>query len=202
MVLDIAGSARWHNQDQLRARATLAAAIQSAVRAAGVTMADLAIEDRGDGMILLIPPTVSKVDILDPIVPRLAERLHRHNATAESQRRIQLRVAIHAGEIHRDPHGWVGTDLITACRLVNAEPLYQLLDRNPRADLVLLVSDLIYQGVVRHGYRGIDPADYTQVNVVAKEVRTLAWLRTPHAGLLPVPAPTGTVVRLERDPAS
>lgn len=150
-------------------------AVRRAVRAAGIT--DLAIEDRGDGMILLIPATVSKVDILDPVIPRLAHELHTHNVKVDPELRIRLRVAVHAGEVHRDPHGWVGSDLNTACRLVNSEPLYQQLQATPDRPLALIVSNLIYHGVVRHHYRTIDPTTYTPIRVISKEVDTVAWLQ-------------------------
>jgi hypothetical protein len=185
MVVDIADSARWHNQDQLRARETLTNAIHTAIRAAKTTIAELVIEDRGDGMILLIPASVSKVDILDPLIPRLTELIQEHNAAVAPPRRIQLRVAVHAGEVHRDTHGWVGSDLNTACRLVNGLPLYQKLQRAPATDLALIVSDLIYQGVIRHCYRSIDPSDYTPVHITAKETSTVAWLYEPNP---PIPA--------------
>lgn len=182
MVVDMAGSGRWHNQAQSRARAALTAAMRTAVRCGGIGWADLAVEDRGDGMILLIPPSVSKVEILDPVVPRLAEEIHAHNATVEPSFRIRLRVAVHAGEVHRDASGWFGSDLNTACRLVNGEPLRQALEDSPRTELVLVVSDHIYQGVVRHRYRGIDPAGYSAIRLVDKEFDGLAWLSIPVTG--------------------
>lgn len=181
VVIDIAGSAKWHNQAQLLARAALRTATQQAVREAGIGWANVVVEDRGDGLILLIPPSVSKVDILDPLIPRLAEEIRAFNATVPPGLKIRLRVAIHAGEVDRDGHGWIGNDLITACRLVNGEPLYQRLALSPAADLVLVVSDLIYQGVVRHYYRNIDPRHYTRVQVSAKEFDAPAWLHIPES---------------------
>jgi hypothetical protein len=183
VVIDITGSARWHDQAQLRAREVLRAAIHTAVRRARIGWADIALEDRGDGLVMLISPNVSKVDILDPVVPQLAQALRAHNATVAAELRIRLRVSFHAGEVHRDTHGWAGSDLNTAFRLVDGPPLYQRLAHAPDADLVLVVSDPIYQGVVRHHYRAIDPATYTLVQVSVKEVNIPAWLHTP--GSLP-----------------
>lgn len=179
MVVDIAGSARWHNQAQLRARKVLQLALRAAVGAAGVAWAEMAVADRGDGVALLIPPSVSKVAILNPVVPRLAEEIRAHNATAEPELRMQLRVAVHAGEVHRDAYGWTGTDLITACRLVDGGPLYEEMSRAPQPDLVLVVSALIFDSVVRHGYPGVDPASYVQVQVRRKEFDAPAWLHVP-----------------------
>jgi hypothetical protein len=180
IVVDIAGSGRWHNQALLRARDVLTAAIHSGLDTAGIARA--AIEHTGDGMILLIPARVSKVDLLDPVIPTIAEHIRVYNTTVAAPLRIQLRIAVHAGEVHRDPHGWVGTDLITTCRLVDGEPLYQELRRPAQPDVAVVVSDLIYQAVVRHHYRGIDPGDYTPTHIQVKETDTLAWLHTPHRG--------------------
>jgi class 3 adenylate cyclase len=178
IVIDIAGSGRWHNRELLLAREVLTAAVHTALHDAGITKP--AIEHTGDGMILLFPAHISKIDLLDPVIPSIAEHIGTHNATANKAPHIQLRMAVHAGEVHRDPNGWVGTDLITTCRLVNGKPLYQELRRPPHPNLVVVVSDLIYQAVVRHHYRGIDPADYTPTHIHVKETATLAWLYTPH----------------------
>lgn len=178
IVVDIAGSGRWHNQALLRARKTLTTAVHKGLSAAGITRAFT--EHCGDGMILLLPARVSKIDLLDPVVPTIADHLRAYNTTVAPPARIQLRVAVHAGEVHRDPHGWVGADLVTTCRLVNGEPLYRELRHPARPDVVVVVSDLIYQAVVRHHYRRIDPAEYTPTHVRVKETDTLAWLHTPH----------------------
>jgi hypothetical protein len=180
IVVDIAGSGRWHNQALLRARDVLTTAVHNGLDAAGITRA--ATEHTGDGMILLIPARVSKIDLLDPVIPTIAEHIRGYNAAVAPPLRIQLRVAVHAGEVHRDPHGWVGADLITTCRLVNGQPLYQELRHSAKPDVVVVVSDLIYQAVVRHHYRGIDPADYIPTHIQVKETDTLAWLHTPHRG--------------------
>jgi class 3 adenylate cyclase len=147
----------------------------------------LAIEDRGDGMIVLVPASVSKVDLLDPFIPSLVTDLRAHNALVDPALRIRLRVAIHAGEVHRATPGWVGTDLNLACRLVDGQPLYLELARCPSTDLVLVVSTLIHEAVVRHAYRTIDPAAYLPVRVVLKEVDVPAWLLNPTADPATIP---------------
>jgi hypothetical protein len=174
MVVDMLGSGRWPNPDQLRARAALADAVRSAFQAAGLAWSQLAVEDRGDGKIVLVPAMVSKVDLLDPVIPALTAAIHRHNTDGEP--RIRLRVALHAGELHRDAYGWAGADLNAACRLVNDAAAYRALTRHPGSDLVLVVSDLIYDSVVRHGYRTVDPATYTPVDAAVKEFRARAWV--------------------------
>lgn len=179
VVIDMAGSGLWDDRAQLRARAALDDMVRTAFRAADIAWHTLVVEDRGDGMIMLVPAAVSKVDIFDPVVPSLTAALREHNSTTARAARIRLRVAVHAGEVLRGRFGWIGTDLNLTCRLVSSQPLYRELMRRPHADLVLAVSDVIHQTVVRHGHRGIDPSGYTPVQVVAKEVKARAWIHTP-----------------------
>lgn len=197
VVIDMLSSSRWDNLAALRARAALGRLVRDAFRSAGIRWRKLAVEDRGDGMIVLIPSSVSKVDILDPFIPNLAAGLRSYNSVIDPSQRIRLRVAIHAGEVIPAFPGWVGTDLNLACRLVDGDPLYLELARCPTIDLILVVSTLIYDGLIRHGYRTINPADYTLVRIMVKDIDALAWLHTadpampPHTAgstLLPLPA--------------
>ncbi|SMD27152.1 hypothetical protein [Kibdelosporangium aridum] len=183
VVLDITGSGRWDNRTQLNTRAALNAMVRTAFRAARVPKAQLVIEDRGDGMIALVPATVSKADLLSPMIPALAAAVGKHNAATPQDSRIHLRVSVHAGEIHRDAYGWAGVDLNLACRLVNCTAAYQ---QSPHAGVVVVVSELIHHGIVRHGYDGIDPARYIPIQVDNKEVSTQAWLHLPEAAKHPV----------------
>ncbi|RLK58309.1 hypothetical protein [Actinokineospora cianjurensis] len=182
VVVDMVGSSRWGNVTQFHARAALQRLVRRAFRRAGVPWWRLAVEDRGDGMIILVPPSVSKVDLLDPLVPALVAGLRAHNARSGSRTRprIRLRVAVHSGEVLRARTGWVSADVNLACRLVAGEPLYRELARTG-ADLVLVVSERVHDGVVRHGYRGIDPAAYAPVRIVVKEADVAARVTVPAA---------------------
>jgi len=184
VVIDTASSSRWDNLAALSARAALGRLVRAAFRAAGIARWRLSIEDRGDGMIVIVPASVSKVDLLDPFIPNLVAGLRAHNAVVDPGSRIRLRVAIHAGEVIRATPGWVGADLTMACRLVDGQPLYVELARCPAADLVLVVSTLIHDGLIRHAYRGIDPALYTPVRIMVKEVDVPAWLLTADPAMI------------------
>jgi class 3 adenylate cyclase len=177
LVVDMAGYGRLDNRGQLRARAILDKSIDTAIRTIGLTRACSAIYHRGDGVLMVIPPTISKADLLDPLLPRLAKAIHAANADPTSER-VRIRVAVHAGELIQDSTGWFGTDLNLACRLVDAEAAYARLRESVESEIVLVTSDVIYEGVIRHGYRDLDPSDYRRVRVRAKEVDTTAWLRT------------------------
>jgi len=178
MVLDVAGFGRLPNLAQLRVRTALNTALRGAFRGTGVRWSALAVEDRGDGAIVLAPPTMSKVELLDPVIPELGARIRAHNEAADGPR-IRVRVSVHAGEVHRDATGWAGTDLNVACRLVGNAAVSRYLLQRPAADVLVVVSEAVYQGVVRHAYRRIDPAAYEPVHIAVKELNVRAWVHTP-----------------------
>ena len=99
-----------------------------------------------DGMIILVHASVSKMDIFDPVIPSQIEVIQNHNREF-GESRVRLRVAVHAGEVHRDPHGWAGADINTTCWLVNAEAAYRQLSDHAHEDVVLVISDVVHQSV-------------------------------------------------------
>src|SRR5690606_32672364 len=115
--------------------------------------------DRGDGVLVLIRPLdeVPKTLLLHPLVPILSSLLSEYNAgrllSQGCDRRIRIRVVVHAGEVHNDGHGNFGEALDVAFRLLDSPEAKGAL-RRTAAPLVLVVSDDIYHSIVRHGYAG------------------------------------------------
>src|SRR6266536_778424 len=130
-------------------------------------------------------------DRTDPQRTQLRTHLHalldHALATAEIPRaqiaagpdRLRLRVAVHEGHVLADTHEHTGHDLNHTFRLLDAQAARTVLANSPSANAVLVVSDSVYQGVVRHGYGGIDPAVWQPVRVHAKETRSRAWINLP-----------------------
>jgi class 3 adenylate cyclase len=179
IVIDVANFGRRTDLAQLHVRTSLDEVVRAACRASRLPLAGLAFEDRGDGLIVFVPATVSKAALVQPFLPSMETLLHSHNAKADVAHRIRVRIAVHAGEVVAGPHGWIGTDLNLTCRLVDSVPLREELVRRPRADLVVALSDVVHRAVVRHGHRGIDASAYREVPVNVKEVATRAWIHSP-----------------------
>jgi len=176
MVIDVSGFGRLDNRAQSAVRAALHAMVRHAFRRAGLRWS-LSVEDRGDGMILLVPATKSTVSLLDPVVPLLAAQVRRHNESGAP--RIRMRVSLHVGVVGRDPTGWVGYDLIAACRLVDSPVVRRYLAQRPDTDVVVAVSEVVYTGIVAHRYRSLDPDTYEPLHVSVKELNTRAWVHIP-----------------------
>ena len=160
---------------RLAVRAAMYKALRQSLAGARISWTDCAIEDRGDGVLILVPATVPKSWLVTRLPSRLAGTLGRHNAARPKAERIRLRMALHAGEVYQDAHGFAGTSINQAFRLIDApEPRIAL--RNSAAVVVLIVSDWFYDDVVRH-YEAAAPSDFRQVQVAVKETDMKAWVR-------------------------
>jgi class 3 adenylate cyclase len=105
------------NEHQLAVREGMYEALRQSFVQAGISWAACVAEDRGDGVLVMVPPEVPKGWLVTRVPVRLAEILAVHNVACLAQERIRLRMALHAGEVHRDAHGWAGVSVNRAFRL-------------------------------------------------------------------------------------
>src|SRR3954465_14631176 len=97
--------------DQLAIRAALYATLRDAFEDSGIPWRQTVREDRGDGVLIFVSADVSKVLLLGKMPARLGELLERGNAQRAPRQRFRLRLAVHAGEVHHDAHGYAGYDV-------------------------------------------------------------------------------------------
>jgi tetratricopeptide (TPR) repeat protein len=177
------------NAHQLAVRDALYQALRQSFASARISWADCVTEDRGDGVLILVPPVVPKSWLVTRLPSYLAEALACHNAAHPEEERIRLRVALHAGEVHQDPHGFAGVSINRAFRLVEA-PASRTALRDSSGVIALIVSDWFYDEVVRH-HTAAGPSCFRQVHVVMKETEMTAWVRVLESGEAPARRDTG-----------
>lgn len=141
--------------------------------------------DRGDGILALIHPVdqAPKALLLNRAVPVLSQLLAEYNASlphhSQPQRQLRIRVVMHAGEVHYDANGCFGEALDVAFRLLDAARVKKAL-RETADPLILVISQEIYESVVRHGYEGIDcQAFQPLVRVQVAGRRYPGWIYFP-----------------------
>ncbi len=174
MVIDIERSAERTNPEQIRNREALYGINHRALVSAGIE--PLAREDRGDGFFQLFPASLAKQRLLGPFVAALDRELRAHSWDSG----LRARLAMHAGEVARDAHGWGGADLNAVFRLADLPDLRAALAAAPRAVLAVAISDVLYQGVVRHNYPDTQPEAFRRIRYTVKEMRDQwAWIRVP-----------------------
>lgn len=182
VVVDIEGSTKRTNPERGELRRILYALLDQALYATGIGPGHLEpMADRGDGVLIMIKPHdgVPKTILLSVLIPALAALLDEHNTTvAQPALRLRLRVVVHAGEVHDDGKGFYGEDLDVAFRLLNAPRVKRALREAPAASLVLVVSEEIFAGIVRHRY--VDAGPYEPlVRVRVAERQRRGWIHFP-----------------------
>ncbi len=174
-------------------RAAMYEILRSCFDAAGVPWAACYHEDRGDGAVIVVPPTISTHRLVDPLMAELAGRLRQYNRRASEVVRIQLRVALHVGPVGRDSEGVTGQAVIAAARIVDA-PVIKARLAAEQADLIFATSDYVYDQVVRNCGGQVDPVAFEHMECQVKEMRVSVWAHlagraAPPPGLVLVPPP-------------
>lgn len=135
-------------------------------------------EDRGDGALIIAPPTAQSFHALDPLAHHLTALLRRANRLTNDVTRLRLRMAVHSGEVHHDAHGVLGHAVTHLFRLLDAPAFKQAMSTAPDSDLGLLVSDHLYCAAAADD--AVDRDAYCLLRVDCKETRNAkAHLWTP-----------------------
>lgn len=179
LVVDVEGfgDRRRTNPHQVAVREGIYASLCGALANSGVRWDNCYDENRGDGVLVLIPPDVPKSLLVVQFPPEMAAALREHNKTCSREARIRLRVAVHAGEIQYDNHGVAGTAINLTFRLLETEALKVALADSPGV-LALIASKWFYEEVIRHTPAS-HPATYRRVRVAVKETKDTAWICLP-----------------------
>lgn len=143
------------------------------------------VENTGDGAMILLPPDIAKADLVAEFPARMRDGLRRHNHVHAEEARIQLRLALHAGEVAEGSHGRISKAASFTFRILDA-PEAKAAQKEAKADLALITSDLLYQDVVTQD-AAAEPDAFRRIPVKVKpgENAAWAWLR-----LLGAPAAT------------
>lgn len=180
LVCDIAAFSDESRADPVRVRVRKAMydGLRRSLGDAGVRLERCHHEDRGDGVMVVLPPDVTTESLLTAVVDRLRAEVRHHNEAASESARMRLRVAVNVGEAVSDGRGIVSTALTHAFRLLDAAPLKDAVAK-AETGIALIVSRRVYEDVVRHGRGRVDPGDYYRVEVRVKETRDEAWVMVP-----------------------
>ena len=181
-AVDLEGSTMRTNPERGECRRILYSLLDQALHEAGINSRHLEeLIDRGDGVLVLIRPhdEVPKTVLIGQLIPALTALLDEHNATvAQPALRLRLRAVIHCGEVHDDGKGFYGEDLDVAFRLLDAPKVKRALREASASPLVLVVSEEIFAGIVRHRY--FDGGTYEPlVRVRLAERQHRGWVHIP-----------------------
>jgi class 3 adenylate cyclase len=164
---------KWLHRDQLRS------VVFDAIADIHFLPNHYAAKETGDGLRVLFTSGVAKNQLAGPLISAIAQRLVGYNAVAPTGAHMRLRVLLHAGEVLHDGSDFFGSALNEAFWMVDSDELRECL-RNSSAPMVFMVSDVIYNGVVRRGYGDISPEEYQPCTVNGKKNQMGTWVRWPN----------------------
>lgn len=181
-AVDIAGFTGTYRDDDIRLylHEVLYRILEKAFDGSGISWASCFHEDRGDGVLVVVPPAIACTCIIDPLPERLRGLIRRHNHVSCEAAGIQLRAAAHIGPVEHDGHGFVSSDINLLFRMLDARPLKRALTGSG-SELALIVSDYVYRNVVCRYPSRVSPDAFQPIRFQVKYTRAPAWTYLPGA---------------------
>lgn len=166
VLVDIQGSAMVPDYEQARRREWLRSTLKESTRRLCLEWSDLDPVDRGDGVRLLVPEHgASLTSVVDGVPGHLGGRLREHARMSADAHRLKVRLVVHTGFVHRSPDDWNGDSLVHAARLVDAEAAKQLLTERADVGLATILSDRVFEEVVRSRRSRFAEEEYHRITV-------------------------------------
>jgi hypothetical protein len=170
------GGLRKNRQVQKHVRSSLYKIVATALGKSGVEFGGCYSEDRGDGLLVAVPPDVPTERLIHPCVEYLRAGVRLHNLLSSDVAQLRLRVAVHGAETWTDEHGLVGDGVVHLFRLLDA-PEFKRVIQQTHAYVALIASEAVYDEVIWHAPDLIDPDDYASVGIKHKELSGVGWVR-------------------------
>jgi len=179
-AVDIAGFTRPDRDDEIRRylHEELYRLLEKAFDDSGIAWSGCPHEDRGDGVLVVVPPGIACTAIIDPLPERLRSLIRRYNHIAREAARIQLRAAANIGPVDHDGHGFVSSDIDHLFRMLDARSLKRAVT-DSGAELALIISDYVYRNVVCRYPSRVSPDVFELVRIQVKHTRAPAWTYLP-----------------------
>ncbi|MEV4948728.1 hypothetical protein [Streptomyces sp. NPDC053755] len=139
-------------------------------------------QPQGDQEFAVLPVDTPEPVVLGDFVRHLTERLAVRNANRAVPERMRLRLAMDTGVARTAALGYAGPAPVALARYLNADQLKRVLAGVDSTDLALIVSDRLYQDVVRLRGQGLDPRAYVKAHIRQKEFTGYGWIHVPEHG--------------------
>jgi hypothetical protein len=175
VVVDVESSSTLRDDEKIRIRRSLYEIVTNGLQEISIDISRCRIEDRGDGIYLLIPADVPKRLLANPLLGSL-DRALAERAIGDTA--LRIRIALHSGEVTIDEHGSSGGDVDRTFAMADSDRVRAALRAAPRARMVVVVSDTFYLSVFC-AHSDIDPTWLRRVRVESKRETIRAWVGIP-----------------------
>lgn len=181
MAADVEKYSRLDTPSQEAVQADLVQVLEEAAVLSGLDRTTWARQPQGDQEFAVLPLEAPEAVVLGGFVRNLAKRLAERNANLVEGRRMRLKLGIDFGVARTAALGHSGPAPVNVARYLSAPQLKRVLEGVDSTDLVVIISNGLYQDVVRlRGEdEGLDPARYVRVHVEQKEFSGYGWIHVP-----------------------
>lgn len=190
--------------EQPELQRNLAGVYEEAARKAGLDRSRWAIQSAGDGELAVLPLAQSLIPVIDEFPRALSEALAANNEIARPAMRMRMRLALHEGLCRSAAGGFAGAGVITVSRMVDSDIARAALRACPEANLVVLLSPMLYNEYVVQGHTSLSGQEYREVEIKTKKFTGTAWMYLPgqnvHGLALDVPPSTSDSPAREPEP--
>ncbi|MEO6083397.1 MAG: hypothetical protein ABIQ18_09855 [Umezawaea sp.] len=147
--------------------------------AAGVDRSTWLRQPKGDEEFAVLPPNSPERPVVDDYVRALNAELQSVNRYRVPDAKVRMRLAMHHGAIVDGANGFPGSDAVLVSRLLNSKAAHLALEEFPNADLVVVLSEHLYDTLVAAGHTSLKPADFRKVEVTVKNFTGFGWMWIP-----------------------
>jgi hypothetical protein len=182
LAVDAQGYGSGDDRQQSEVQAGLLAVLDQAAEETGVDRSAWAKQHAGDSEFAVLPPEQAGLEprLVRDFPAALRAALADHNAALRDEYRLRLRLAIHHGIANTDVAGFSGRGAVHVARLVDCPQAKSALVRVPGAELVLVLSEQVFDDTVaQRRTLPLAAADFCRVEVRNKEFREPAYLHVP-----------------------
>ncbi|MEF3117859.1 hypothetical protein [Streptomyces chrestomyceticus] len=179
LAADMEQYSRLETRAQSVMQADLVRALDEAAMLAGLDRAAWARQPQGDQELAILPEGTPEASILGPFVRHLTAQLAALNAHRPATIRMRLRLAVDIGIVEDAALGHAGPAPVAVARYLSAPQLKTALATAHSANLAVIISDQLYQDVVRLGNHDLDPSQYVRTHVRVKEFGNYGWMHLP-----------------------
>ncbi|WP_433266312.1 hypothetical protein ACQPZF_40525 [Actinosynnema sp. CS-041913] len=168
------------DQLQRELQELLVRCLDRAGKAAGLDRSTWHRQAKGDEEWAVLPPDTREPVVVDAYVRALNAELSAANRYRVPEARARMRLAIHHGAVVDGANGFPGQDSVLVSRLLNSKPAHIALEDFPDADLVVMLSEIVYSTLVLAGLTTLRPTDFRRVEVVEKTFHGHGWMWIPN----------------------
>ncbi|GGO52113.1 hypothetical protein GCM10012287_35690 [Streptomyces daqingensis] len=179
MATDVEKYSRLDTLQQEVVQADLLRVLEEAALLSGLDRASWERQAQGDQEFAVLPPDTPESVVLSDFIRHLDAALNERNAFRPEKERMRLRLAIEIGVARTAPLGHSGPAPVFVARFLNAPQLKSVLKATSSTNLAVILSDRVYQDVVRLRGQGLDPEQYMKVHIQQDDFTGYAWIHLP-----------------------